>query len=1234
MKIRKKQFFGGLTLIIGLLLLWMTATVGAAGLVAAWGFDYDGTTITPVGLGPVKAITAGATFSAALKGDGTVAVWGNPYYTATLSTAGLSNIKAISAGSVHIVALRADGSVVAWGQNDAGQTNVPAGLSGVIAVTAGSYHSLALKYDGAVVAWGANDHGQTNVPSTLSNVVAVAGGFLHDLALKVDGTVVVWGDNTYGQTNVPVGLSNVVAVAAGDYHSLALRSDGTVWAWGGPSQQTNVPAGLSNVVAIAAGYDRSMALKSDGTIIMWGGNAAGQSNVPVGLVATAIAVGGSHNLALVSEGPVQMLQNPQSQIVTYSSNATLSVNVTGYQPISFKWRFNGSNLVDNAHVNGSTNSTLTINNLLFSDTGNYSVVVSNAMGSMVSSSAVLTVISPPLILQQSPNQTVRAGSNVTFSVSAIGSPVLSYQWQFGGTNLAGATSSSLALINVQPAMSGDYVLTISNTHGMIQSTISLVVTDSAPYILLQPAGKNVALGGTATFSVTVRGSLPLSYQWRFNGADISGATNSTLNFSNLNYDQTGFYNVVATNPFGEVISTKAFLSVLETLVLGSDSIRFPTNVPPGLTNLVAISAGSYHILALKSDGSIVQWISSTALSQGTGSVNTLTNIPSGLTNVTAISAGSNSSMVLKSDGRVVVWGNNANGQTNVPAGLTNVSGIAAGLTHCLVLRSNGTVAAWGDNRAGQTNIPPGLTNIVAVAAGTYCCMALRADGTVAVWGGFSGESRVPAGLSNVVAIDGAKGNGNCMALKADGTVVEWGELNIGTPPSGLSNVVAIAEGKLLWIALKKDGTVVTWGNPKLSFPEGLKNVFAITGGGAEIGFYAVLVGSGKPTMTLQPFSQTVNRGTNVQFTAFAVGRQPMNYQWQHDGVEILGATNSSLTLTNTQGKDTGGYRLIVSNALGMTNSTTAFLNIPFTNTLAGALNATNFQWTTSASLTNALWFPQIRFTHDGDSAAQSGGITNGQQSTLQTVVTGPGTMTFWWKVSSEEGFDFLNLTMDKGETTSMSISGEVDWEQRSFTIPVGSHSLIWKYSKDASVSDGLDAGWLDQVVFIPDPVTIVQQPVSQTVMMGTTVTFNVQATGTVALTYQWLKNGINLLGATKTSLTLSSVTQDSAGVYAVRVSNGALNVLSSNAVLNVVTPQVLAKPSVQSDGSYTLTSRSADGSVMGADNLSGFELQASSDLLAWTTLTNTPVLTNGTLRFIEPGSTNYTRRFYRVIQKP
>ena len=92
---------------------------------------------------------------------------------------------------------------------------------------------------------------------------------------------------------------------------------------------------------------------------------------------------------------------------------------------------------------------------------------------------------------------------------------------------------------------------------------------------------------------------------------------------------------------------------------------------------------------------------------------------------------------------------------------------------------------------------------------------------------------------------------------------------------------------------------------------------------------------------------------------------------------------------------------------------------------------------------------------------------------MQTTITGPGTLSYWWKVSSESGYDFLEFYLD-GVLQRGRISGEVNWQQVSINIPVGSHSVKWCYKKDGATSSGQDAGWVDEVSFVsdnPSPVT-------------------------------------------------------------------------------------------------------------------------------------------------------------------
>ncbi len=136
-------------------------------------------------------------------------------------------------------------------------------------------------------------------------------------------------------------------------------------------------------------------------------------------------------------------------------------------------------------------------------------------------------------------------------------------------------------------------------------------------------------------------------------------------------------------------------------------------------------------------------------------------------------------------------------------------------------------------------------------------------------------------------------------------------------------------------------------------------------------------------------------------------------------------------------------------------------------TLGDAVDATSLTWTTGG---NANWFYQTATTHDGSDAAQSGDIGDDQSSWIQTTVTGPGTLLFWWKVSSEDAADYLRFTVDGSEISSVvAISGELAWTQKSVLISNGLHTLKWQYSKDGSSTDGSDCGWVDQIIWSSVP---------------------------------------------------------------------------------------------------------------------------------------------------------------------
>jgi hypothetical protein len=139
----------------------------------------------------------------------------------------------------------------------------------------------------------------------------------------------------------------------------------------------------------------------------------------------------------------------------------------------------------------------------------------------------------------------------------------------------------------------------------------------------------------------------------------------------------------------------------------------------------------------------------------------------------------------------------------------------------------------------------------------------------------------------------------------------------------------------------------------------------------------------------------------------------------------------------------------------------SFTVVVFVNPLAEALD-TDLSFTTGGS---ANWFGQTTTSYyDGD-AAQSGDISDGEDSWIQTTVSGTVTVKFYWKVSSEEDFDFLEFYIDG--SLQDRISGSVDWQQKMYTISTpGLHVLEWRYVKDGSNGSGSDCGWLDKMEWV------------------------------------------------------------------------------------------------------------------------------------------------------------------------
>jgi hypothetical protein len=596
----------------------------------------------------------------------------------------------------------------------------------------------------------------------LFGAVALAAHDFNALALKSDGTVVEWG----GAANPPTGLSNVVSIACNTYSGAALKNDGTIVIWGAGVIFGAIPElnGLSNVVQVTVDdYNFGLALRTDGTVtyandLSYPGQQypQGLTNLPGFSNIVTVSAGYGHGLALKSDSTV------------------LGIGVT--------------------LPTGLTN------------------VLATACGYGYD---LLLVSGGPVIVTQPVSLTVNGGESATFSVVAAGAPPFSYQWQKNGTSLDGATNATLSFITAQASDAASYTVVVTDPGGSVMSVPASLSVNLLPGVVVPPSGATVFVGGLARFNVSANGAVPRTYQWLKDGSVLGGAPDSNLTLTAVQSGDAGAYSVAVCNSYGCITSSPAALIVVP------HTFSFPPPgtvvglggpmVPPGLTNVIAIAAGSSHSLALRSDGTVVAW--------GRNNLHEC-DVPAGLSNVVALAAGEETSFALKADGTIATWGYSSG---SAPANLFGVVAISAQSLGGLALRADGRVVSWGTASASSD-----WSNVVAVAATDSGGLALRSDGMLLVSGGLIPP---PGGLTNVIGMAG--GLTLYLAVRTDGELSQFD--HYAYPPAwvnlpGFSNIVAVSAGELgNWLSLRNDGAVQGPG-----IPGGLKNVVAISTGGSSL----------------------------------------------------------------------------------------------------------------------------------------------------------------------------------------------------------------------------------------------------------------------------------------------------------------------------------------------------------------------------------------------------------------
>ena len=286
---------------------------------------------------------------------------------------------------------------------------------------------------------------------------------------------------------------------------------------------------------------------------------------------------------VIPPGPPSISTDPQDQSIFVGQDASFAVLASGTAPLFYQWYTNNTS----SALTGDTNSVLIITGAQLSDSGSYSVLVSNSFGSVTSAVAQLsvTIPDPPSIITQPQDQTVLPGASASFSVVAGGSEPLIYQWYFNTTTpVPNANDSTLTLTNIQPSAAGSYSVIVSNLAGVATSSNAVLTVNTnpvAPVFTSEPASQVVLAGDAVSFSAAAAGTAPIGYQWNKDGVAIPDKTSSTLTLPNAQASDDGSYTLTASNSVGSTTSDAALLTVTP-----------PVPVPNSAYNLVGFGQGT------------------------------------------------------------------------------------------------------------------------------------------------------------------------------------------------------------------------------------------------------------------------------------------------------------------------------------------------------------------------------------------------------------------------------------------------------------------------------------------------------------------------------------------------------------------------------------------------------------------------------------------------------------------
>jgi hypothetical protein len=561
-----------------------------------------------------------------------------------------------------------------------------------------------------------------------------------------------------------------------------------------------------------------------------------------------------------------------------------------------------------------------------------------------------------------------------------GSGSISYQWQFDGTNIAGATNFTLTFTNIQPANSGTYTVLVGNSFGITVSSNAVVEAGYPPVIAAPPANQVAVADTTVTFSGTATGSAPFTYQWQFDGANIPGATNTFLTVVNAQPSNSGAYAFVASNPFGLAVSSNATLTVelppiittqprSQTMSTGSN-VTFSVTAATTTPSLPAVGSGTLQ-LWLKVDAGVItngtglvsQWQDQSGNTNGASQNNT------NLQPMLVSAPGINGNAAVRFNGVQ----NNVNGSYLHGTGLVNVPNAMTDFTvYDAFSTTNSENAVWDMGVPGMEAVSRGdmitggdmrftfwsidYSAPFIVPTNTYRIRTDRLDTNLDTLNMFDATANTATNFT--VAVSGANTPGAGYYIGGLDTSLPF----VGTSRNFNGDVAELIcyQGYLnetdrlavTGYLLQKYFQVGGNGNLTYQWQYRGTNIAGATNSSLTLtnvqltnfGFYSVIVSNGvaftvssnafltvdgAPVILSQPCDRTVLAGEGASFGVTVAGYPRPAYQWQVNGLNIAGGTNAILAIASVAPTDGGNYNVVVSNSMGTATSSSAVLAVDY-----------------------------------------------------------------------------------------------------------------------------------------------------------------------------------------------------------------------------------------------------------------------------------------------------------------